>query len=200
MAGIPLAVSPHPTPAGSSVTRRRDHNGAAARIELVMRRAGKLLAVIGIASTFATVASASAPGLPLTYADAKSGITLRYPQGWRVSQEPLRDVTDPVQRFVLSNRSRLPGARLAPRPHQVLAQLVEVVPPLPLDLARIPARPRRFRLPRLGRMEGFDGDRWAEIAFRDRGRAFLLFVGVGVAAAGARAELLSSLDSLAIRS
>ena len=159
----------------------------------------KLLAAAGVAAALPAAAGAPAPALPRTYTDAKAGITLRYPQRWHVSRAPLRPVTDPVQRLVLYDGRALPTARLAPAPKQVIAQLVEVVPPLPLGLAGLPARPRRFRLPGPGRMEGFDGDRWAEIAFRDRGRAFLVFVGVGAAAADGRAELLASLDSLAIR-
>lgn len=116
-----------------------------------------------------------------------------------MSRTPLTPVSDPVQRFVLYNSPPLRSGVLAPTRGQVIAQLAEVVPPLATDIARFPARPKHFHLQALGRMEGFDGNRWAEIAFRDHGRGFYLFIGIGTNAIGVEAELLRSLDSLIVK-
>ncbi len=134
-----------------------------------------------------------------SFIDSKAKLALDYPSAWRVTTHPLTPVTDPVQRFVLYTPSRRALA-LAPQPDQVIAELSEAVPPLASSAAikAFPARPRHFRLPALGRMEGFDGNRWAEVAFRDHGRGFYLFVGVGVHASTHVPTLLNALDSLAV--
>ena len=103
-----------------------------------------------------------------------------------------------MQRFVLVNQGPLPVAPLAPRPRQVLAQLLEIEPPLQLDIRQYPTRPTQFQLPALGRMEGFDGKRWAEIVFREHGRGFIVFVGVGVEATSEEPRLLASINSLVV--
>lgn len=156
-----------------------------------------MVALLGLALHGAALAAA--PKLGPRWSDPGSGISLRYPAGWHVSRVPWMPVSDPVQRFVLYSGPTLPSSRLAPKRHQVIAELSEVVSPLPLELGRLPSRRRRLRIPALGRMEGLDGNRWAGISFRDHGRAFDLFVGVGAAAGGLQAQLLASLESLAIR-
>jgi hypothetical protein len=131
------------------------------------------------------------------------GIVLRYPRSWFVSTEPLNGIIDPVQRFVLSSY-RVPvgrpdfGGNYVPPPRGVIAQLVEEVPPLN-NGGVWPMRPHQFKLGRLGRMEGFGGNRWAELRFRDHGRRFYIFIGVGRNASSARiALLLRSLDGMRI--
>jgi hypothetical protein len=128
------------------------------------------------------------------------GLVLRYPRSWFVSVEPLRGITDPVQRVVLSSYripDSGPNAEIAPPRGEVLAQLAEALPPL--AGGSWPRRPTRFRLPHLGRMEGFGGNRWGELVFRDRGRRFYLFVGVGRHAPASTIRLLMrSLDTLAV--
>jgi hypothetical protein len=133
-----------------------------------------------------------------TFAEKSASVSLRYPSDWRVSTVPFTPVSDPTQRFVLYSPSPLPSA-LAPRRNQVIAQLSEVVPPLATDIGAFPPRPQRFRLPALGRMEGFDGDRWGEIAFRDHGRGFYLFIAIGANARTKEQALLQALGSLTIR-
>ena len=131
------------------------------------------------------------------------GIVLRYPGRWFVSNEPLNGITDPVQRFVLSSY-RVPvgrpdwAAHYAPPPRGVIAQFVEEVPPLNNE-GVWPRRPNRFKLPRLGPMEGFGGNGWAELRFREHGRRFYIFIGVGRRASSARIGLLlRSLDDMTI--
>jgi hypothetical protein len=144
--------------------------------------------------------SAATLKLPRQWVDHRAGIAIRYPEAWRVTQRPLTPVSDPVQRLVLFSRPPFPSGRLAPGQDQVILQLAEVVPPLATDILQFPARPKHFRLPRLGRMEGFDGNRWAEITFRDHGRGFYAFVGVGEGAIRVEPEILRALDSLTVRS
>ena len=130
-------------------------------------------------------------------------IVLRYPDSLFVSNRPLNWWGNPAQRFVLSNY-RVPGNRpngngdYTPPATGVIAQLVEDVPPPDPDF-KAPPRSKRFTLPKLtNRMEGF-GKRWAEFSFRDHGRGFTLFIGVGrLAPASQVALVLRTLDGLTI--
>lgn len=131
------------------------------------------------------------------------GIVLRFPSRWFVSNVPLNGITDPVQRFVLASY-RVPVGRpdfdgnYAPPSGGVIAQLVEEVPPLN-NGGVWPLRPRRLKLPSLGRMEGFGGNRWGEFRFRDHGRRFYIFIGVDRHASFQRiGRLLHSLDGMKI--
>jgi hypothetical protein len=107
-----------------------------------------------------------------------------------------------VQRFVLSSY-RVPagadaGSGYVPSSRGVIAQLVEEVPPIANNGAWHP-RPHRFRLPRLGRMETLDGNRWGELLFREHGRHFYIFVWVGRRASSAQIGLLlRALDGMTI--
>ena len=108
-----------------------------------------------------------------------------------------------MQRFVLSSY-RVPGGgpdfngTYAPPRRGVIAQVLEEVPPLH-NPGVWPARPHRFVLPPLGRMEGFGGKRWAELRFRLHGRRFYVFIGIGrQAPAASVALLLGSLDAMRI--
>ncbi len=139
------------------------------------------------------------------FADREHGISLRYFDGWHVTNLPLNGIIDPVQRFVLSSYRITPGSAsrdgsvAAPSSSGVVAQLAETEPPLPLVLNRLPVRPRKFTIPKLGRVEGFAGDRWGEIVFKEHRRAFYLFLGVGAQAnRAARSQLLAALDTLVI--
>ncbi len=61
-------------------------------------------------------------------------------------------------------------------------------------------RPRRFTLPRLGRMETPDGNRWGELRFSQHGRHFYIFVWVGRHATSAQIGLLlHALDGMTIK-
>jgi hypothetical protein len=129
--------------------------------------------------------------------DGRTHLTLRHPATLRVTAQELTGITDPVERVALYSGAT-PDAMLRPRANQVIAILMEQVPPLTVDLARFPPRPHRFRIRRLTTLEGFAGPRWAEILFRDHGRAFYLFVGVGAHADAQVPEALRALDSLRV--
>jgi hypothetical protein len=113
--------------------------------------------------------------------------------------------TNPVQRFVLSSypvpagRPNLDGDYSAP-PGGVLALFVEEQAPGP-DLTSYPLRPTKLKLPRLSNhLEGF-GNRWAETGYREHGRVFTIFIGVGLRTSPGRvATLLRLLDGLRISS
>ena len=131
-----------------------------------------------------------------------SGIVVRYPDGWYVTNEPLNSITDPVQRLVLSSYRVPAGAdangSYAPPMGGVIAQLVEETPPLSNSSDWRP-RPHAFSLPRLGLMETFGGNRWGELLFRDHGRHFYIFIGVGRRASSAQVALmLRTLDAMTI--
>ena len=80
----------------------------------------------------------------------------------------------------------------------VIAELTEDVPPPNPDF-QAPPRPRQFALPKLsGHLETF-GPRWGEIPFRDHGRGFYIFIGVGPGASPAKVALmLHTLDGLTV--
>jgi hypothetical protein len=166
--------------------------------ETIVSRVVHLALLVGLALVAST--SAGAAGVRVFRGP---GIVLRYPGAWFVTNAPLNGISDPVQRFVLSSY-RVPdggsdfnGTYTPPR-RGVIAQVLEEVPPLHNAGVWL-ARPHRFVLPPLGRMEGFGGKRWAELRFRQHGRRFYIFIGIGSQAPGASvALLLRSLDALRI--
>jgi len=151
----------------------------------------------------AIVVLAASAGAATTPIYRAPGIVLRYPAGWHVDNRPLTAWTNPAQRFVLSSY-RVPDGRpnldgtYSPPPGGVIADLVEQQAPGP-DLHGIPLRPAHFTLPHLsGHLEGF-GDHWGEVGFREHGRIFAIFVGVGAHTAARKiAQLLHTLDTMRI--
>ena len=143
----------------------------------------------------------TANGDPRVFREA--GITLRYPVNWFANNRPLNAITNPAQRVVLSSY-RVRGDRpdfdgnYAPPEHGVIARVLEEMPPLK-NGGSWPPRPHNFKLPRLGLMEGFGGNRWAELRFRENGRRFYIFIGIGRRASSAQiATLLRALRSMTI--
>jgi hypothetical protein len=133
----------------------------------------------------------------------EAGIVVRAPAGWYVTSERLNGITEPVQRFVLSSY-RVPvgadaGNGYVPPSGAVLAQLVEEAPAVHSNPRAWPARPSRFILPRLGRMETLDGNHWGELLFREHGRHFYVFIWVGRHATSTQVGLLlRALDGIRI--
>lgn len=123
-------------------------------------------------------------------------VLIAHPGAFHVTTQTLSGTTDPLQRVALYSGA-FPNGAVEPRGRQVIAVVLEQLPPV--DLRLFPRRPRRFRLGHLGRVEGFDGPRWGEIVFRDHGRAFYIFVGVGSHAGSQVPALLRALDSLRVR-
>jgi hypothetical protein len=139
-------------------------------------------------------------GGQLVFRNSRVAVTV--PESWSATNEPLDYSSNPVQRFVLSSY-RVPRGRpngdgdySVPR-SQVLAQLMEEQAPLPVSDG-FPPRPARFALPRLtGRLEGHSG-KWGEITFREHGRDFYIFLGIGSNAEARVGELLQALDAMTI--
>ena len=135
-----------------------------------------------------------------TWHSARAHLTLTYPREWRVTTTPLTAITQPVQRAAVYS-GRPPRPMGPPRPGQVIGIVMEQTSLAPGDLSRFPPRPAHFHLAHLGGVEGFDGGRggrWGEIVFRDHGRGFYLFVGVGARAGRELPRLLRALDSLRV--
>src|SRR4029077_10719835 len=93
-------------------------------------------------------------------------VLIAHPGAFHVTMQTLSGTTDPLQRVALYSGAP-PNDTVEPRAHQVIAIVLEQLPPVELRL--FPRRPRRFRLTHLGRVEGFNGPRWGEIVFRDHG-------------------------------
>jgi hypothetical protein len=90
-----------------------------------------------------------------------------------------------------------------PQAGQVIGIVMEQTNLARADLSRFPPRPALFRVAHLGGVEGFRSGRtgrWGEIVFRDHGRGFYVFIGVGAQAASQLPRLLSALDSLRVGS
>ena len=136
------------------------------------------------------------------WSSARTQLTLAYPRGWHVTTTSLTAITEPVQRVaVYSGGSPRPMG--PPKAGQVIAIVMEQTDLAPGDLSRFPPRPPRFRVTHLGGVEGFNSGRagrWGEIVFRDHGRGFYVFIGVGARAASQLPRLLGALDSLRVGS
>jgi hypothetical protein len=170
------------------------------------------IALVSAATAFGSTASTNTRSAraAVTYSadrvwhDAQASLTVRYPDSWHVTTRNLTNITQPVPRFAIYSGaapSRAPVAsgeftrRL--RPNQVVAVVMEQTAVSAADLGRLPPRPHRFAVRRLTGVEGF-GTRWVEFYFRDHGREFYLFIGVGEQATGQLPTLLHSLDTLRV--
>jgi hypothetical protein len=153
----------------------------------------------GMAFAFAVLLAVSPVG---TWSSARSHLTLTYPPGWHITTTSLTPITQPVQRVaVYSGGSPRPMG--PPKRGQVIGIVMEQTDLAPRDLSRFPARPTHFRVAHLGGVEGFNSGRtgrWGEIVFRDHGRGFYVFIGVGAGAASQLRPLLVALDSLRVGS
>src|ERR1700722_619227 len=133
-----------------------------------------------------------------------AGIAITCSRGWQVSNRPLGYISNPVQRFVVASY-RVPGGRpdgggdYGPPRGGVIAQLLEERAPGPDAKKFFPLRPARFASPKLSdHLEGHSGG-WAEMVFRDHGRDFYIFVGVGPGTPTTRVEtLLRTLDTISV--
>jgi hypothetical protein len=132
-----------------------------------------------------------APGS--VWRDVHTHLSVSHPAWLHVTTLELTGYTNPVERVALYS-GRSPNAAVQPRRDQVIAIVMEQLSP---ELAVFPRRSRQFQIHRLGRLEGFSG-RWGEITFRDHGRAFYIFVGVGPGADAQLSSVLAALDSLRV--
>ena len=119
-----------------------------------------------------------------------------YPRSWHVTTRSLTSITQPVQRLAIYS-GRRPRPMSAPGANQVIGVVMEQTALAPGDLKRFPRRPTHFALKPHLSVEGFSGS-WGEIVFRDHGRGFYLFVGVGARAQPRVPRLLAALDTLRI--
>jgi hypothetical protein len=135
-----------------------------------------------------------------TWHDGKAGLTISYPAGWHVTTRSLTTITQPVQRFVVYSGS-VPHslAQVAgPSANQALAIVMEQTSVSAIDLKQFPRRPEKFTISHLGGIESFEGDRWAERVFREKRRAFYIFIWVGAKDGRQLPTLLNALDSLRV--
>jgi hypothetical protein len=180
-----------------------------ARQRRAIAAAGGLLLVVlaaTLAIAFHSPGGGPAGAAPTTsYLQPATKLGVTYPTAWHITKPNWITWTDPEPRFVLYS-GRLPqhgnfGEVLGPpRAGQVVGLLMEQKPPLSRGvlLRGFPARPAHLQATHLTqRVEGFSGD-WQEITFRDRGRAFYLFVGAGPGGAALVPTLLRALDTLRV--
>jgi hypothetical protein len=145
------------------------------------------------------IAAVAASAHASTWHDTKAGLTINYPSGWHVTKGNVTTITEPVPRLVIyTGAPPRPVMVAGPRAGQVVAILMEQTPVSASELLRFPRRPARFQVKHLGAIESFAGDHWAELTFRDTGRAFYIFVGVGAKALAQLPKALDALDSLRV--
>lgn len=124
-------------------------------------------------------------------------LRVMFPRNWHSTTRSLTVITQPVQRFAIYSGQR-PRPMAAPEPNQVIGLVMEETGLATGDLRKdFPRRPAYFALRQPRSLEGFRGS-WGEIVFRDHGRAFYLFVGVGVHAQQQLPRLLAALDTLRV--
>ena len=135
-----------------------------------------------------------------TWHDGKAGLRISYPAGWHVTTRSLTTITQPAQRVVVYSglTPQSLAQVLSPRADQALAIVMEQASVSASDLKQFPRRPKKFTVSHLGRIESFAGDRWAELVFRENGRAFYVFSGVGANDTRQLPTLLNALDSLCV--
>jgi len=149
------------------------------------------LALIGLLVVIAMPAAAAGSARRV---DAGSGLSVVLPAGWRLVHQSITDCSDPAQRLLATTAHGKLHPRYRVPPRAALVLLMEG------KSGRFPARPARFRLPRLGNLGGcceMPNGRGAEVLFRDHGRRFYAFVYVG-ARSGAERSTLALLNGLRI--
>ena len=168
-----------------------------------------LVAVVSAAISSVSAASpaarnAGATSVNRVWRDAQASLAVGYPDSWHVTTRNLTNITQPVPRFAIysgASPRRVAVTRgeftQGLRSDQVMGIVMEQTSVSPADLRRLPRRPHRFTVSRLTGVEGF-GDRWVEFFFRDHGREFYVFVGVGKHGARHLPTLLHSLDTLRV--
>jgi hypothetical protein len=158
-----------------------------------MRRAVLILIALG------ALVGPSADAVPVRRVDAKHGLAVVLPHGWRLSHTRVTTCSSPADRFVaVKGHARLHAGMTAPAGAAlVLVQEGWSGP--------FPKRPKAFSLRRLdGNIGGcceMPVGRGTELLFRDHGRRFYAFVYIGKhAPAEAERDVVSLLNSLRVSS
>jgi hypothetical protein len=165
-----------------------------------------LAAAVGPAVARASAASASRPTQLTRY-----GVTFNVPKGWQLTVGRVNGVLDPVTVFTLSTFRLHPtrtssgicsrALQRAWRPDGAYVQLAEERDGASRKqmLRRVPPRPRHFRLNARGGGGLCTPPNSGEIAFKQGGRAFYIFYGIGRRASPTtRAQARALLDGLGI--
>jgi hypothetical protein len=161
---------------------------------------GSLLLLLACGLVLAASANGEAAHTGGSWHNREAGLTISYPAAWHVTTRSLTTITQPVQRLVVYSGAmpRRVAQIASPRADQVLAIVMEQTSVSTSDLKQFPRRPKKFTLSHLGGVEGFDGNRWAERAFRENRRAFYVFIWVGKNDDRQLPTLLNALDSLRV--
>ena len=152
-----------------------------------MRRAAGATALIVIAAAIAAVLA----GTEASSRFRRDGISVRVPKGWHLTVHRINGVVDPVTVFTASTfriTARAtsggicsPALRRAWRPGGAYIQLAEERDGASLHrmLPRVPLRPKHFVLSASGQGGLCTPSDSGELTFKQRGRAFYVFYGIG---------------------
>ncbi|MFL5960281.1 MAG: hypothetical protein ACJ75G_08470 [Gaiellaceae bacterium] len=141
----------------------------------------------------------------------RDGISVQVPKGWRVTDERINGVVDPVTVFTASTfriAARATSSGICSPPLQrawrasgAYVQLAEERDGASLNrmLPRVQARPKHFVLSARGRGGLCSPADSGELTFKQRCRAFYVFYGIGRKASKlVRARVVALLDSMKI--
>jgi hypothetical protein len=180
---------------------------------------GRLLVVAGCVASLVVVAGCGgddsgdrvrpAPSAWTTWTDRDAHLRTDVPRGWHVTEQPLTAVINPVQRLVVSSfairqrdgdRSCGPDTAREQMPADgAMVYMMETPGPTEGLLARIPARPDRFRLRRSARATYECLGRSYAFSFQEHRRLLQAHVYVGRrASAATRAKAVAVLDRLRV--
>lgn len=164
------------------------------------------LVALGVVTSAGVVSAQASAGSKSRFSNR--GISFAYPSSWYATAKPLSNGIEPVYRFAVGNfrfhrTARDGGPCLegiaSQRPTAgVLAFMREA---LGADARRTRAgpRPKDFRLPRLSDQAACLGPGTSQVAFREAGRTFYLWVSVAPkASVVVRAQLKALLNSIKI--
>jgi len=170
--------------------------------------AGRLCGVVAIGALASFPAPSAWAGAAGTSRFSNRGISFAYPSSWYVTTRPLSNGVEPIYRFAVGNfrfhrTPRDVGPCLEGIARQrtaggVLAFMREATG-ADARRSRVAPRPAAFRLPTPSDRAACLGPGSSQVAFRQGGRVFYLWISVAPKApAVARTQLAQLLDSMKI--
>lgn len=182
-----------------------DSNETVGRILSVKRAVGEAMIIVAAAAITAGC------GAGANSQFRRDGISVQVPKGWRVTLGRLNDVIDPVTVFTASTfrirPARTPSGVCSPalqrawRSNGAYVQLTEERDGASLHrmLPRVQPRPKHFVLDARGQGGLCTPADSGELFFKQGGRAFYVFYGIGRTASNAvRTRAVALLDSMKI--
>jgi len=170
--------------------------------------AGRLCGVVAIGALASFPAPYAWAGAAGTSRFSNRGISFAYPSSWYVTTRPLSNGVEPIYRFAVGNfRFHRTPRDVGPclegiarqRPAGGVLAFMREATGADARRSRVAPRPAAFRLPTPSDRAACLGPGSSQVAFRQGGRVFYLWISVAPKApAVARTQLTQLLDSMKI--